>query len=220
MKTFVINRRQDVERRMAISSQLEASGISYEMVEAVDGRSLSREAKAQLADFAKMRRVLRVLSDGEIGCAATHLIVYRRMLDEKLDVACVLEDDAKILCGGDLSWMSVRWADDEPHVRLLTDRRHGMVWTVGYLINRAAAKVMLRYNTPIWRVADCWESLVRRGRLVLDWCERTIVEPDGALGSVITPGGVPPHRQRLPRDFVHLLVRTCWRMAYGIGFKV
>ena len=35
------------------------------------------------------------MRDGEYGCAMSHLSIYKRMMDEQLDIACVLEDDAK-----------------------------------------------------------------------------------------------------------------------------
>ncbi len=224
MKIFVISRRQDGARREALVAQLRARRLAFELVEAVDGRALGCAEKRRLADFPKMRRVLRVLSDGEIGCAASHQAVYRRMRAEGLPAACVLEDDARLVgdfareVGGE--GPGGAGGEGECRVRLLTDRRRGMVWTVGYVITRAGAEAMLRYNTPIWRVADCWESLVRRGRLALDWSVSACVEPDGRLPSVITPEGRPPHRQPLAMDAWSRAKRAFWRLWYGIGLKV
>ena len=218
MKIFVINRKQDVARRDAIASRLNVLGCAFELVEAVDGHALDETAKRALADVVKMRRVLRVMSDGEIGCAASHLAVYRRMIAEKIESACILEDDARL--SEQFASAVETTLGSGPRVVLLTDRQYGMIWTIGYLINRAAAKVMLCYNSPIWRVADCWESLARRGRLRVSWSEAALIEPDRAWSSVITPEGTPPHQIPLPGDRWSIAKRTFWRLMYGIGLKV
>jgi len=217
MRIFVINRKQDEARREAIAAQLAHWGLAYERIEAVDGCALGEAEKRAMADFPKMCRTLRVLSDGEIGCAASHQEVYRKMVSERIDEALVLEDDARLV---DFKLDGLSLADRSPRVLLLTDRRHGMIWTVGYVINRAGAAAMLKYNSPIWRVADCWESVSRRGLVEVGWAVRPYVEPDRALGSVITPKGVPPHQVGLPGDIWSVVKRTFWRFAYGIGTRV
>ena len=220
MKTFVVNRKQDVERREKITAQLDALGVEFEIVEAVDGRALSDEAKRRLADYAKMRRVLRVLSDGEIGCAASHLRIYGKMADEGIGEAMVFEDDARILAKCRAVLDGAGGLGETPRVRLLTNRKRGMLLTVGYIINLAGARAMLKYNTPIWRVADCWESLARRKLLRVDWSESPLAEPDERAESVITPSGTPPHKIGLPNDLASVLRREFWRLWYGIGLRV
>lgn len=215
MKIFVINRRRDAARRAAIESELNGAGLAFEFVEAVDGSELSEEAKRRIGDYPKMRRVLRELSDGELGCAASHNVVYRKMIAEGIDEACILEDDAKIV-GAIPSEIGEKGA----RAVLLTEPQKERIWTVGYLINQAGARAMLNYNEPIWRVADCWESVARCGLVDVSWSELIAVEPNAEIGSVITPTGVPPHRVPLPGDLWSRLKRAFWRMVYGVGMKI
>lgn len=215
MKIFVISRRQDVTRRASLLQDLEQRNLPYELVYAVDGRELDDAAKRRMADYPKMRRVLRVLSDGEIGCAASHNAVYRKMVESGIDEACILEDDAKIV-----GTIPDGLGRTDAAAVLLTAPRRERIWTVGYLINRAGARAMLGYNEPIWRVADCWESVARRGLVDVSWHAQAAVEPNAAIGSVITPQGVPPHQVPLPGDPWSRVKRAFWRMAYGVGMKI
>lgn len=222
MKTFVISRKQDAARRAALVERLSALGIAFELVEGVDGFALGDAEKRRLADFPKMRRVLRVLGDGEIGCAVSHQNVYRRMIAENVPVACVLEDDARILSSSGEAWengLSAGVAEDKPAVKLLTDRAIGATWAIGYVLNRAGAETMLRFNSPVFMVADCWESVRRRGLLSVVWDDVPRVGASG-LPSVITPAGTPPHRVPLPMDFPSRLRRAFWRLRYGLGFRI
>lgn len=215
MKIFVISRQQDVARRASLVQDLEKRGLPYELIPAVDGRALDDEAKRRIADYPKMRRVLRELSDGEVGCAASHNVVYRKMIAEGIDEACILEDDAKIV-GAIPSGIGCTKAS----AVLLTAPRRERIWTVGYLINQAGARAMLNYNEQIWRVADCWESVARRGLVDVSWSALIAVEPNAEIGSVITLTGVPPHRVPLPGDLWSRLKRAFWRMVYGVGMKI
>lgn len=215
MKIYVLSRREDEARRKALLGQLEELGLKYELFFSVKPREDEIARK-------KMRRVLRVLSDGEIGCAAGHQAIYRKMLEEGIEEACVLEDDARLV-GGRLKAeveAEKRVGADAPRAVLLTARAPERIWTIGYLINLSGARAMIKYNSPIWRVADCWESVARRGLVKVDWSESAAVEPNEKLASVITPSGVPPHKILLPMDPFSRIKRAFWRMTYGVGQRI
>jgi glycosyl transferase family 25 len=149
-------------------------------VPAVDGRELAPEALAEVYDPAQSVATHgRELAPGEIGCALSHLRLYRRMEDEGIDEALILEDDAVIHPDalallerrGDLpcAWEILllnhmpdiggrlnRW-----HSRRLGSYRIGRFsmptyGTGGYLIRRSAARALLDRAYPIRAPADYW----------------------------------------------------------------
>ena len=94
---FVINLKRSEERKLRMENLLAPLGLKYTFIEAVDGRALSSE---EIADAQHRGRGItekwpqrEALTAGEIGCALSHLKAYRRIVDENLDYACILEDD-------------------------------------------------------------------------------------------------------------------------------
>jgi len=97
MQIFVINLKKDSDRRRKISQQLDSLGVVFSFFEGVNGRELKDE---ELLSAYKPKRSIdkskRLLTQGEIGCALSHFNIYQKMLDENIDRAIVLEDDAVI----------------------------------------------------------------------------------------------------------------------------
>lgn len=84
---FVISLARATDRRADIAGRLNAAGINYELVDAVDGATLDLDA---LGD----RIVNRQLTPGQIACFLSHCNLWRRMVDERIPCALILEDDA------------------------------------------------------------------------------------------------------------------------------
>ena len=96
----VVSLRSSTERRIAMVDQLMAHGITFCWEEAVLGRELPHDELAryhatQLGSDGRRR----TLTPGEIGCALSHLNIYRRIVEDELSGAIVLEDDAILLDG-------------------------------------------------------------------------------------------------------------------------
>jgi len=93
VKILVINLASATERRAGMRRQLEALGLDFEFVEAVDGRDF--DVDQHPAYDAPRRRAAfpRDLAGGELGCLLSHRSIYQRMLAEGLDEVLVLEDD-------------------------------------------------------------------------------------------------------------------------------
>jgi hypothetical protein len=85
---FVINLPRATERRAAVERRMQAIGLAYEIVEAVDGRMLSP------AELEVLCGPKRPFSPGEVGCYLSHMKVYRLIVERGVPVAAVLEDDA------------------------------------------------------------------------------------------------------------------------------
>jgi glycosyl transferase family 25 len=90
---YVINLARSRDRRAHVESQLAKVGVSYEVIDGVDGRELDFDDPeiSRLVD----RSVLEagILLPGEIGCALSHIRAYEKVIADGRDVALILEDD-------------------------------------------------------------------------------------------------------------------------------
>lgn len=98
MHAYVINLKRAVIRREHMVAQLSRSGVSYQFVEAHEGRELDLDDPrvvdpSVLADG--------TLSPGGVGCALSHLDAYRMIVEDGRQRALVLEDDAVLPPGLD-----------------------------------------------------------------------------------------------------------------------
>ncbi len=92
---YVINLKRATDRWAAISANLDALGLPYERVEAVDGRQLPDNVEA-FDDRGYRLRHGKKVNKGEIGCYLSHIEVCRRFLQSNASFALVLEDDAQL----------------------------------------------------------------------------------------------------------------------------
>lgn len=175
---FVINLEKDVDRRVAMSQQLENLGISYSIFGAVYGKKLTPEEVAKHYDQKRAIALSHDMTSSELGCALSHIFIYKKMVEEAIPYALVLEDDARL--GNDLpkviSGLCSQYKSTDPvaillnHVKkyqnrksLILDEKYRIaniygtpVRTHGYFITLAAAKKMLDNLYPVWTVADDW----------------------------------------------------------------
>ena len=92
---FVISLADAEARRAPLLGQLASMGLDHEIVAAIDGRrGLPPEYERYIDRAGTMRILGRRMADAEYACALTHHFIYRRVLDEGLPGAVVLEDDA------------------------------------------------------------------------------------------------------------------------------
>ena len=94
---FVINLERESKKRVRITSQLEKLGLSFTLVKAIEGKSLSeKEIDGVYSSQNAIQIFKRELSLGEIGCALSHLSVYRKMVENEISIALILEDDVTL----------------------------------------------------------------------------------------------------------------------------
>ena len=97
MRVYVINCRQHGERRAAARSKLEQAGVRFEFF---DGLSADDARRREVFDAIDEREFLintgRQITDGEIGCFASHREIWKRTteLDEPV---VIMEDDFELL---------------------------------------------------------------------------------------------------------------------------
>ncbi|TCV81393.1 MULTISPECIES: glycosyltransferase family 25 protein [Methylomonas] len=87
---FVISLARAPERRLAICQHLSDLNIEYRLTDAVDGMAMSEaEINTIVAKNSKMH-------PGAVGCYLSHLHIYEAMKLEKIPMALVVEDDARL----------------------------------------------------------------------------------------------------------------------------
>lgn len=188
MKTYLINLDRNADRLESASRELRAQGIDFERFPAVDGSVLADdERKRVLARFhARMARH-NPLTKGELGCALSHAAIWRKMIEEDVAVALVVEDDVQfsdrfgralervtesmdvtrpqvyLFFDGGLNRFT--GSDDDPEsIDHLTGARLRRVWcSEAYVVTLPAARNMLRANYPVVTPIDWWGRWAWRG---------------------------------------------------------
>jgi glycosyl transferase, family 25 len=94
--SFVINLETATARREAMAHQFTQLGMPFEILRAVDGRTLTPQQRA-IIDHRVRRRVSQYpLTDGELGCYFSHRQAMQRLLDGDTPMAVVFEDDSTL----------------------------------------------------------------------------------------------------------------------------
>ncbi len=93
MKTYLINMESAVARRKHMHFQFKKYHVAHEWVRATNGRALTEEQLADIANLEAIAAQPLKLSRGAIGCALSQKEVYDRMVRDNVEVALVLEDD-------------------------------------------------------------------------------------------------------------------------------
>lgn len=102
MRVFVISLKQAQERRTSIVALFSKYGIEFEFIDAFWGKSLDRENDERLfnEESFELRNnclskttVRGKLTDGEMGCALSHLTAYQKIVGECPEGAIICEDD-------------------------------------------------------------------------------------------------------------------------------
>lgn len=153
-----------------MEAQLNTLGLSAEFIEAVDGRLMSEdERRSVTAD------VNYAFLPGEIGCALSHQKIYKKMIDENIDNALILEDDVVLNEEFKNVMEQITVPTVRPSVILLSrsnkffkkplkklTSKHSLHKTLhattthSYIVNNRAARSLLKGLNPIWIVADKW----------------------------------------------------------------
>lgn len=171
---IVISLRQSVERRNALRKEFEKINKKPIFFDAVDGRSKT-EDELRLLTHAPL-----VMKKGEVGCALSHLQVYKRMIEEDLPLLWVFEDDVIIkktfaailpylerfaheyMKGRPavlLPWTMQRVTHKVADLSTEISVYHSIygIYAHAYLITKEAAANILKIQTPLrWQI-DAWK---------------------------------------------------------------
>lgn len=113
VKAYVISLPDAVERRKSVCRQLETSDVEWEIVDAV--LAAGEEVREMLDHCRDSDHWHKPLQSGEVACYLSHRQVWRRMIEEGVDEAIILEDDFELTRPLDeivsLLWSFVTQAD-------------------------------------------------------------------------------------------------------------
>lgn len=237
---YVINLRQDSERRERVRAVLARHDIAPVFFDAVDGRAMTRAQLDGHLNLPALAREYGTLTPGEVGCALSHIGVYREIVAAGHELAVVLEDDidvighfGRLLDPGSAEFVGRAFPQDSPAMlqltrvargyrfsRRLLGRHHSVirpassVWLAsGYVINRAGAQGLADSLYPVWTVADHWSRFEERGLIRLQVLTPPAVWASAHAGASSIGGArTPPVRARKTfQRRLRRLARDCLR---------
>jgi glycosyl transferase family 25 len=240
--TFIISLPKDKARRENLERQLQKLAMPFSVVEAVYGVSLSAEELAASYDRKKAVSLFnRELSKGEIGCALSHISIYRKMVEEDIPCALILEDDARILddeLPATLAGLAQRYTGDTPVAVLLNhvqryDGTTGLplddsrciyeayrgVCAHGYFVTKAAAGILVRNLYPVFVVADKWEYFQERYFPVKALVPYPIGLTSASLSSSIDAMGVRVKKIVNGRNYLYYLRKYARQLRFLIASR-
>ena len=180
-----------------MQEQLGKLGIEYERFPAVYGKALSREERRRA--YSPIRAWLangHLLQPGEIGCALSHMGVYRKMVEESVPYALILEDDCTFDDDFKGSLQLAVQSIDVQKRQVVLLSGHGLSTEMkkskqgvvaiksgtcadAYLITNKAAATILKMNIPIAVPCDVWPRFRRRAGVELYRVFPVGVDQDG-----------------------------------------
>jgi glycosyl transferase family 25 len=236
VRCFVINLEDEVGRRTAIERQLRDLRLSHEIMPAIRGSTIPSHEWARYYDHVRFERIYgRRIRPGELGCALSHLAVYRAVVERDLPFCFVLEDDAWLNPNVPalLQAIEARYRSDDPVLLLLSgatsvrgaayDRLwSGYVVSVAtaafgahaYVVSNAAARRLLDALHPVRHVADCWTWLHRHAHVRVLALRPTAVTLDlSGESSIATDIPAPQDARTRLAGLGRTLCRRSWRLV-------
>jgi len=96
---FVISLSEATERRERMAKILGDLNISFEFIDAIDGRQFAMSAHVNYDRAKRLKYFGRDLKGGELGCTLSHKLAYEKMLSDNIDQAIIFEDDVVLYDG-------------------------------------------------------------------------------------------------------------------------
>ena len=189
MKAYVINLARSGDRRAHITAELKKTGLDYEILTAVDGHDVD------LTDRSIVDPALTYMTQflaGTTGAALSHLSAYKKMVEDGLDRALVLEDDVTLpadlasladavadqLTGAEVALLSYGSGagstklSREDSVELPSERLLALPIEIrlvvsggAYIITREACERLIKFIMPVRVNPDDWWYFYRNGAL-------------------------------------------------------
>ena len=171
MKTYAINLASQIKKKEHIISECKKLNLDFEIYNAINGAELSEEfINKNVLDYPNC-----YLTKGEIGCALSHINIYKEIVKNNLPYALILEDDAVLnpllidfikdfenynkkqgifLLIGHFQYIKNKKTDIGRFPLYPVEHAYT---TTGYIITLAAAKKMIKFLFPIRYEADVFK---------------------------------------------------------------
>lgn len=221
MKTFLINLPHHATRREFVLSQVKnIPSIDLEIIEAIDGKSMSNEQYESLTDKEMTVGIIgRPLAKTEVACVQSHAKVYKQIVDRNIPYALVLEDDVIIPSDVDVDSLYQRAISDDIVMLGITSNdqtlhngpprytkrpSHFSVWGFfAYIVTyHAALKLLNLFSEKILFPADATKEIGLRTGLTCGMFLPSIVTVNYTLGSYIGPERSEMRKLELPKGKV------------------
>ncbi len=179
MKIFIINLESSIQRRAKIQKNINSisTPLDIEFFNAVNGNDMKDNEISS-----NTRELCEATTKGEIGCALSHINVYRKIVTDNIPVALILEDDVIIPDDIGLIVEDIEKTISDNEVILLNKPKQYLNkeirplnkykvfpiaeadLTCSYVITNKAARRMIAFLYPVWLVADRW-PLIREYKI-------------------------------------------------------
>jgi glycosyl transferase family 25 len=234
VKVFVINLERSTERRKHILDECKRHNLKPILFKAIDGYALSEKQLSEMVIDHKING----LSKGFIGCSLSHIGVYKRIVDENINLALILEDDAVLNdnISRVLTEISVfNKSTNKPFVYLLSKPIQyienkkiklpsttlysvfSACFAYGYIINYKAAKELSTCLYPVrFRPDDDWKWF-RYATSIQEYCVVPEVVSSANFSSTIDKKAVAKiHMYRLKKVFFPNIKTSLKRFLDGV----
>jgi glycosyl transferase, family 25 len=185
MEIFIINLKRSADRRVRIEQAFKKLELRFQLFEAIDGYALTANELAVIID--PNNEYPRKFKPGEVGCFLSHYNVIKRIVEEKLPYALILEDDIevsnnlpqlllkleKVIKQGDVislyssfpAGCKLRTENkiDEAYDFLKPEEGELVVGNVAYIITQEVAQKMVQALLPMNNVIDDWRFWIEKG---------------------------------------------------------
>jgi glycosyl transferase, family 25 len=243
VRTWVINLDRAPDRLARIAAQLEALGLPWTRLSAVDARRFTPAQQALLDEPTFRRRHGMTPLPGELGCYLSHVEAMREFLASPAQIAVILEDDVKLhptlpAAVAALARHTERWdmvklsgvhsGSPVPCLDLAAGHRLAVMLSKctgssAYALNRRAAEAYLDSQTGLLPMQLPYDHVFDQGwrfglkvRMVAPW---PCGHDDQVASTIGTPASAPSRKfkgwKRLP---THLwrLGNELRRVTYGL----
>ena len=167
LRIFIINLTRDVEKKEHMQELCLKFDLNAEFIDAVYGCDISESDIAAVYSKEKaIDNIGRELSLGEVGCALSHKKIYKKMFDENINQALILEDDIEF---------------DESLLQILAEKvKFTSNWDLVLLGHHTGASREIDTASTFW----CQKRLSSKYKLVRP-CEQAY----GTYGYLVTKEG-------------------------------
>lgn len=244
VRGFVIHLGRATARKTTVETLIKAAPCPTEIFDAVDGAAL--DPKVLYADVVRRSHINPTypfeLSKGEVACYMSHRAIWQKMIDEDIEAALVLEDDAVIdpaifapaydMALAHIAELGViqfqtRPAPKEAEILLSEDGVHllrppiVMLRTTAALISKAAALRLLTASTKIDRPIDAFFQLTQvTSQPVAVVAPSGISEVSEAIGGTTIQAREKSLGERLSREVLRARYRWAVRRAALGGLAI
>ena len=233
MPVYVISLQRDLKKRAHITQQLDSLGISFEIVNAVDGKELDLSKIAERLKDDRLKYRGYELTPGEMGCYLSHCNLWEKIIAEEIPYALILEDDAILaddvgeiinaLPNADWCWDVVRLSATRKRKincilqsigknRFLVRYRTPAEDTVAYVITLSGAKILRRHCQIMSRAIDVlYEQWWKTGIQFL------AVNPPPVDFLRDEPSGIQKDKDDIPKVSLSfpLRIKNYWQRQYN-----